>query len=69
MTRHILSRHAQTHMTFDPLYPHGYRNPGFSGVYIPFIISAQCTDCGYSLNHFISCSTLKHRMWLLDLIA
>ena len=35
---------------FDPLKPHFYIvNLGFTGVYIIFLISAQNTDCGYSL--------------------
>ena len=35
---------------FDPLKPHFYIvKLGFTGVYIIFLISAQNTDCGYSL--------------------
>ena len=35
---------------FDPLEPHFYVvKLGFTGVYIIFLISAQNTDCGYSL--------------------
>ena len=35
---------------FDPLEPHFYIvKLGFTGVYIIFLISAQNTDCGYSL--------------------
>ena len=35
---------------FDPLKPHFYIvKPGFTGVYIIFLISAQNIDCGYSL--------------------
>ena len=35
---------------FDPLKPHFYVvKLGFTGVYIIFLISAQNTDCGYSL--------------------
>ena len=35
---------------FDPLKPHFYIvKLGFSGVYIIFLIPAQNTDCGYSL--------------------
>ena len=35
---------------FDPLEPHFYIvKVGFTGVYIIFLISAQNTDCGYSL--------------------
>ena len=35
---------------FDPLKPHLYLvKLGFAGVYIIFLISAQNTDCGYSL--------------------
>ena len=34
----------------DPLKPHFYIvKVGFTGVYIIFLISAQNTDCGYSL--------------------
>ena len=34
----------------DPLKPHFYIvKLGFTGVYIIFLISAQNTDCGYSL--------------------
>ena len=36
--------------TFDPLKPHFYIvKPGFTGIYIIFLISAQNIDCGYSL--------------------
>ena len=35
---------------FDPNKPHFYIvKLGFTGVYIIFLISAQNTDCGYSL--------------------
>ena len=35
---------------FDPLEPHFYiEKLGFTGVYIIFLIFAQNTDCGYSL--------------------
>ena len=35
---------------FDPLKPHFYKvKLGFAGVYIIFLVSAQNTDCGYSL--------------------
>ena len=35
---------------FDPLKPHCYVvKLGFTGVYIIFLISAQNTNCGYSL--------------------
>ena len=35
---------------FDPLKPHFYIvKLGFTGVYIIVLISAQNTDCGYSL--------------------
>ena len=35
---------------FDALIPHFYIvKLGFTGVYIKFLISAQNTDCGYSL--------------------
>ena len=35
---------------FDPLKPHFYIvKLGFTGVYIIFLISAENTDCGYSL--------------------
>ena len=35
---------------FDPLKPHFYiAKLGFTGVYIIFLIFAQNTDCGYSL--------------------
>ena len=36
--------------SFDPLKPHFYIvKLGFTGIYIIFLISAQNTDCGYSL--------------------
>ena len=35
---------------FDPIKPHFYiAKLGFTGVYIIFLIFAQNTDCGYSL--------------------
>ena len=35
---------------FDPIKPHFYKvKPGFTGVYIFFLIFAKNIDCGYSL--------------------
>ena len=46
---HILI--TKTHLyNFEPLKPHFYIvKLGFTGLYIIFLISAQNTDCGYSL--------------------
>ena len=46
-----IARITKTNLyNFDPLKPHFYIvKLGFTGVYIIFLISAQNTDCGYSL--------------------
>ena len=52
---------------FDPLKPHFYIvKLGFTGVYIIFLISAQNTDCGYSLEPprvptiYVLCRNMKN---------
>ena len=43
---------------FDPLKPHFYIvKLGFTEVYIIFLISAQCIDCGYSI--YALCRNMK----------
>ena len=45
-----MSNHENTPIILMPLKPHFYIvNPGFTRVYIIFLISAQNIDCGYSL--------------------
>ena len=50
--------------SFDPLKPHFYKvKLGFTGVYIIFLISAQNTDCGYSLEPPGLCFVQKYEKY------